>query len=75
MSPKMTTISPLMLRAVGLFSPPIREMIEMRYEFTEPYILDGSKFSRAFGFTPTLHREALAETIAWYRANPTSARH
>ena len=64
----MTTISPLMLRAIGLFSPPIHEMIEMRYEFAEPYLLDGTKFTRAFGFTPTPHRDALADTIAWYRA-------
>jgi len=43
-------------------------MIELRYEIAEPYLLDGAKFTRAFGFTPTPHRDALAETIAWYRA-------
>jgi hypothetical protein len=40
----------------------------MRYEFARPYLLDGGKFTRAFGFTPTSHRDALAETTAWYRA-------
>jgi nucleoside-diphosphate-sugar epimerase len=57
-----------MLRAIGAFSPPIREMVEMQYEFTQPYLLDGAKFTRAFSFTPTPHRNALAETIAWFRA-------
>ena len=66
--PRMSTISPLMLRTVGIFSPPIREMIEMQYEFAEPYLLDGAKFTHAFGFTPTPHRDALGGTIAWYRA-------
>jgi nucleoside-diphosphate-sugar epimerase len=65
--PKMAVVSPLMLRAIGLFAPPVREMVEMRYEFEQPYLLDGSKFTRAFGFTPTPHRQALAETIAWFR--------
>jgi nucleoside-diphosphate-sugar epimerase len=65
--PKMTALSPLMLRVIGLFAPPVREMVEMRYEFERPYLLDGTKFTRAFGFAPTPHRQALAETIAWYR--------
>jgi hypothetical protein len=63
-----------MLRAAGIFSPVIREMVEMAYEFEQPYLVDGSKFARAFadsGFAPTSHREALAATIAWYRAHAT----
>lgn len=65
--PKMAVVSPLMLRALGLFAPPLREMVEMRYEFAAPYLLDGAKLTRAFGFAPAPHRAALAETIAWYR--------
>jgi nucleoside-diphosphate-sugar epimerase len=45
----------------------IRETVEMSYEFSEPYIMDASKFTRAFGAAPTPHREALTETIAWFR--------
>jgi nucleoside-diphosphate-sugar epimerase len=65
--PKMAVVSPLMLRVLGLFAPPLREMVEMAYEFAAPYLLDGAKLTRAFGFAPTPHRAALAETIAWYR--------
>ena len=54
---------------LGLFAPPLREMIEMAYEFAAPYLLDGAKLTRAFGFAPTPHRDALAETIAWYRGS------
>ncbi|HEV8192482.1 MAG TPA: NAD-dependent epimerase/dehydratase family protein [Ktedonobacterales bacterium] len=60
-------VSPLMLRVAGAFSPVIRETMEMCYEFAEPFIMDASKFTRAFGGTPTTHREALGETIVWYR--------
>ncbi len=64
-----TAVSPLMMRMVGLFVMPVRESIEMIYENTEPFVVDGGKFTRAFGFTPTAHRVALEPTIAWYRAH------
>jgi nucleoside-diphosphate-sugar epimerase len=66
---KMAAISPLLLRTLGLFSPVVREMVEMRYEFARPFLLDGTKFMQAFGFAPTPHRDALTATIAWYRAS------
>jgi nucleoside-diphosphate-sugar epimerase len=72
--PKMTTLSPLLLRTLGLFSPSVRELIEMRYEFERPYLLDGGKFTRAFAFTPTPHGDALAPTIAWYRSHKKDER-
>ncbi len=64
---KPTAVSPLMLRTAGLFSPVIRETVEMSYEFAEPYIMDASKFTNAFGAAPTPHREALGKTIDWFR--------
>lgn len=66
---KMARVSPPMLRTLGIFSPVIREVVEMAYAFEGPYLVDGSKFTRAFGFTPTPHRAALEATIAWYRAH------
>ena len=69
-SPRMAPVPPVMLRLAGLFSPLIRETVEMQYQFLEPFVMDGSKYTRAFGFTPTSYREALQETIAWFRARP-----
>ncbi|MBA3823865.1 MAG: NAD(P)H-binding protein [Ktedonobacterales bacterium] len=66
---RAVAVSPLMMRLVGLFVTPIRETIEMSYEFTQPFVMDGGKFTRAFGFTPTPHRAALEATLAWYRAH------
>jgi nucleoside-diphosphate-sugar epimerase len=65
-APRMASVGPLALRLAGLFLSPAREMVEMRYEFEEPYLVDAGKFARAFGGTPTPHREALRATIAWY---------
>jgi nucleoside-diphosphate-sugar epimerase len=56
-----------MLRALGLVNPVMREVAEMLYALKQPYIMDGSKFQRAFPFTPTPHRLALETTIAAYR--------
>jgi nucleoside-diphosphate-sugar epimerase len=64
---RVNVVSPLTLKLVGLFSPPIREMGEMMYEFTNPFIVDSSKSDRALGLSATPISEGLARTIAWFR--------
>ncbi len=59
-----------MLRIGGLFIPGARETVELMYEFEKPFVVDHSKFERAFGANPTPHREALRCTIEWYRKHP-----
>ncbi|MEP7286618.1 MAG: NAD-dependent epimerase/dehydratase family protein [Chloroflexota bacterium] len=55
---------------MGRFSPVIKEVYEMTYQFEEPFILDHSKFVRAFGNIATPIKTVISETVAWYRANP-----
>jgi nucleoside-diphosphate-sugar epimerase len=57
----------ILLRALGLFNPGIRETFEMLYEFEEPFVVDHSKFEQAFGEQATLLREAIRGTVRWYR--------
>ena len=57
----------IVLRAMGLFNPGIRETIEMLYEFEEPFVVDHSKFEQAFGEQATPLREAIQRTVRWYR--------
>jgi len=64
--PKLSRVSKPMLLLAGLFVPPAREMIEMVYQFEEPFVLDCSKIERAFGLRPTPLDEAVAETVAWW---------
>jgi nucleoside-diphosphate-sugar epimerase len=57
----------IVLRAMGLFNPPLREMIEMLYEFEEPFVVDDSDFIRTFGEQATPLKEAIGNTVRWYR--------
>jgi nucleoside-diphosphate-sugar epimerase len=57
----------ILLRAMGLFNPGMREMIEMLYEFEEPFVVDDSRFEKAFGEQATPLREAIQRTVRWYR--------
>ncbi|MCX7938587.1 MAG: NAD-dependent epimerase/dehydratase family protein [Thermoflexales bacterium] len=53
----------------ALMAPQVQEIVEVLYEFEQPFVLDGSRFARAFPeFRYTPHEDAIAETAAWYRA-------
>ena len=41
------------VRAIGLFSPLMRELAETRYQFAEDFVMDSSAAQRTFGLTPT----------------------
>jgi len=68
--PKIGVLSKPMVLLGGLFNPTIREFGEMTYQFEAPFVVDGSKYQRAFGGDPTPHSEALRRTIAWFRQRP-----
>jgi nucleoside-diphosphate-sugar epimerase len=57
----------IVLQAMGLFNLGIREMIEMLYEFEEPFVVDDSNFTRTFGEQATPLRQAIQRTVRWYR--------
>lgn len=66
--PNIGLLSGRMLRIVGLVNSDAREMIELMYEFEEPLVLDGSKFSTEFPlFKYTSHEEGIRKTIHWFR--------
>jgi nucleoside-diphosphate-sugar epimerase len=56
------------IRLAGLAHPLAREMGELTYQFARPFVVDDRKYRRAFGSGSTPYREALARTLAWYRA-------
>ncbi|HEU4536895.1 MAG TPA: NAD-dependent epimerase/dehydratase family protein, partial [Polyangiaceae bacterium] len=51
----------LALRAIGLFSPFVREAVEMAYQWEAPFELDDARFRAAFGYGPTPIDEAVAQ--------------
>lgn len=63
------TLPPPMLALAGLFSPLLRELRETRYQFNAPFVIDSSKFERAFGaFDASPHDDAIEQTVQWFRS-------
>lgn len=55
------------LRVAGLVVPLVRELEEMRFSFTSPYVLDSSAFTREFGVEETPLEQTWEQTVAWWR--------
>jgi nucleoside-diphosphate-sugar epimerase len=62
------TMSPLLLRALGVIVPFMRELPEMAYQWQAPFVLDDGRFRARFGFGATPVDEQVAATAAWARA-------
>ena len=62
------SVPKLVMQALGLFNPMMRELAEMTYEFDEPFVLDTTKYESAFGTTGTPLTAAVTETVTWYQA-------
>ena len=57
-SPKITVLPKLAMRALGLFMEPVRESVEMLYQYDQPYVFDSSKFDQRF-FAATPYAEGI----------------
>jgi nucleoside-diphosphate-sugar epimerase len=51
----------------GLFNPDVRAVREVLYQSENPWVVDHTKFERAFGATPTAHPQAIRATLEWFR--------
>lgn len=73
-SPIKVSVAPrLLLRAMGLFDKTVREVDEMLYEFTQPFVVDGAKAQTRLGIAPTPMPDAIAATVAWFRDRRAAA--
>lgn len=68
--PKMSAMGKTMMWIGGLFIPEAKEMVEMMYEFEEPFVVDSSKFESTFGMKATSMKDAIRETVIWYKSHP-----
>lgn len=65
---KLRVANKTMLRVLGLFSPMMREMVEMNYLMTEPVIMDDSALQELIGpVRKTPYPEGIARTLAAVR--------
>lgn len=67
--PKVSSMGKLMMTIGGLFIPEAKETVEMIYEFDKPFMIDSSKFEKTFGMKATPMREAIRETVNWYKSH------
>jgi nucleoside-diphosphate-sugar epimerase len=68
-TPKMQSAPKLLFRGMGVFQPVVKELVEMWYEFDQPFVVDSSKFARKFGVAATPTEDAIDATVEWYRRN------
>lgn len=63
LEPSLRRVPLWLLRTVGLFSPLIREMVKMSYQWQVPYALDDRRFRDTFGLKPTPVDVAVRATL------------
>ncbi|MEM7132142.1 MAG: NAD-dependent epimerase/dehydratase family protein [Chloroflexota bacterium] len=61
---KMQVAPKWLLRLMGFFNSDAAEMVEMVYEFEQPFTIDDSKFVNRFGWQATELDVAIKETVA-----------
>ena len=65
---KASATPPWLLRLVGLFRPEVREIGDISYQWTAPFVTSDAAFQDAFGpFEPTPLPDAVAATVAWFK--------
>ena len=70
---ELRVLSKTFLAVAGLFNSNARELIELLYEYSDPYILDDSKFRTEFpSFKHTPYDVGIRETIDWFKANASN---
>jgi nucleoside-diphosphate-sugar epimerase len=67
-APRMGAIPAGVLKAIGLVHGDTRELAEMSYQFTAPFVLDSTRSEEALGLKPTELDVALRATVDWWRA-------
>lgn len=71
---KVGAIRGPIVQLLKLVWPVAREGAELIYQFEAPYVVDASKYHRAFGGAYTPYQDGIAQTLAWYRGLLTEER-
>ncbi len=63
---KLSTIPSFALKALGLVVPMMRELAEVEYQFSAPFVMDAADTTEHFGIRATHLDVAAKATIAWW---------
>jgi len=61
--PKLFVLPGWLLKIMGIFSPLMKELEEMSYQYKYDYYFDSSKFEDTFEFVPTPVKKAMEEIV------------
>jgi nucleoside-diphosphate-sugar epimerase len=70
---KVKQIPRLALRTAGIFVPLVRELLEMRYQFDAPFVIEASDTTEVFGLTATALPDQMQATVESYRGATVAA--
>ena len=65
---------PLLLRALAVANPTVRELLEMQYQFDEPFIVDSTTFTARLGLRSTPLRDSRGEDLGTTYRSPSMNR-
>lgn len=66
--PRLSVTPAWLLALLAKVNPTIRAVREQRFQVEQPWVVDHSKFARAFGAHVTPHAEAIRATLDWFAA-------
>ncbi|ORT59399.1 NAD-dependent epimerase/dehydratase family protein [Streptomyces sp. CB03238] len=66
-------LPPAVLGVASLFSPLIRELTEIRYQFDRPFVVDSRAYEAEFAVRATPVDEQIKATVAWWRERRPTA--
>ncbi|UNO42360.1 NAD-dependent epimerase/dehydratase family protein [Streptomyces sp. MST-110588] len=66
-------LPPAVLGVASVFSPLIRELKEVRYQFDRPFVMDSGAYEAAFTVRATPVEEQVGATVDWWRGRPAAA--
>lgn len=56
------------MRVAALFAPPVRAILQVRYQTVRPWVVDHGAYAERFGDHASAWDEAIRRTVDWYRA-------
>ncbi len=70
---RLRRIHPVLLQLAALTDRTVRELLEMQYQFDEPFVVDSRKIATGLGVHATPLEQAVTDTLAAYRGTAASA--
>lgn len=64
---QLTPLPGWLLKLLALFNPVVRELGELQYQWTRPFVVDHARFGKTFWDDATPLEQGLEATLDWYR--------